>query len=438
MVMLILLLLLSACADKTAENSAEPADDMIWQDYYDLGVRYLSDGNYQEAIIAFTAAIEIDPKQGDAYRALADVYVALGDYKAAIDTLRQGAEEAGDPDFWVKAEEIEQMLAKIETTENDEESIEEPENVLTRINYYDPDGALIYHEDYLYYSDGKLGYALMTKLERYGDTAYDGMQYSQLYLYTREGQLERTVLNGMSIGDWFDESTGKVIMGFDHNSGDKSTETSIYPARESVEQKKFGVDPARTERMYGTPGYFPATEDSRWARAYLNEVFSGQGYTDETHCSFLYIDNDPIPELMVDYSYGFAGAQILTTTGGTPDTVWYDHGSCGYLKREGLVRVSGGHMDEYYDGIYRVEDGKFIQIGNGSYGAEDNANIEYDATGYPIYQYYWNVVETSKEGYAEQMGQIYDQGREIIAGQWPLTYDQCKLLWSGSPQSKST
>lgn len=33
-----------------------------WQEQYDRGVRYLSKGNYEEAIIAFTAAIEIDPK----------------------------------------------------------------------------------------------------------------------------------------------------------------------------------------------------------------------------------------------------------------------------------------------------------------------------------------------------------------------------------------
>ena len=58
-------LFLCACG-----QSAEAA----WQEQYDLGVRYLSEGNYEEAIIAFTAAIDIDPKQPDAYLGLADVY----------------------------------------------------------------------------------------------------------------------------------------------------------------------------------------------------------------------------------------------------------------------------------------------------------------------------------------------------------------------------
>ena len=43
-----------------------------WQEQYDLGVRYLSEGNYEEAIIAFHAAIEIDPKQSVTYQSLAE------------------------------------------------------------------------------------------------------------------------------------------------------------------------------------------------------------------------------------------------------------------------------------------------------------------------------------------------------------------------------
>ena len=66
-----------------------------WQEQYDLGVHYLSEGNYEEAIIAFTAAIEIDPKRAEAYVGRGDTYIgsgeteenlaaALADYEAAI------------------------------------------------------------------------------------------------------------------------------------------------------------------------------------------------------------------------------------------------------------------------------------------------------------------------------------------------------------------
>lgn len=72
---LVMLLTLCGCGKKDGGAT--------WQEQYDLGVRYLSEGNYEEAIIAFTAAIEIDPKNVDAYLSLADAYAATGDYKSA-------------------------------------------------------------------------------------------------------------------------------------------------------------------------------------------------------------------------------------------------------------------------------------------------------------------------------------------------------------------
>ena len=75
-----------------------------WQEQYDLGVRYLSEGDYEEAILAFTAAIEIDPRRPEAFVGRGDAYVRSGataehltaaqeDYEAAIalDEMLSGA-----------------------------------------------------------------------------------------------------------------------------------------------------------------------------------------------------------------------------------------------------------------------------------------------------------------------------------------------------------
>lgn len=61
-----------------------------WQEQYDLGVRYLSEGNYEEAIIAFTAAIEVEPKRPDAYLMLAEVYLSQDDTQQAVQVLYSG------------------------------------------------------------------------------------------------------------------------------------------------------------------------------------------------------------------------------------------------------------------------------------------------------------------------------------------------------------
>lgn len=79
-----------------------------WQEQYDLGMRYLTEGNYEEAILSFTAAIEIDPKRVEAYIGRGDAYIiwskadenvllekselALVDYLTAIELNDQNAE----------------------------------------------------------------------------------------------------------------------------------------------------------------------------------------------------------------------------------------------------------------------------------------------------------------------------------------------------------
>ena len=74
LLVLILSLTLCACGKKSGTS---------WQEQYDLGVRYLSEGNYEEAVIAFTAAIEIDAKRPEAYLGRGDAYEKMGDLERA-------------------------------------------------------------------------------------------------------------------------------------------------------------------------------------------------------------------------------------------------------------------------------------------------------------------------------------------------------------------
>ena len=147
---LVLLLLITGCSQNLTAQ---------WQEQYDLGMRYLSEGNYQEAILAFTAAIEIDSNRaeayvgrGDAYVAsgeteenlaaaqadyeraieldptipeawlgLADVYIRRGDYDQALEVLREALERTGNN------QSIADTIAQIEreTAENLREQVQE-------------------------------------------------------------------------------------------------------------------------------------------------------------------------------------------------------------------------------------------------------------------------------------------------------------------------
>ena len=81
----LLLLSLAACGGKNT-----------WQEQYDLGMRYLNEGNYQEAVIAFEAAIKIDPMRPEAYLGAAEAYVGLGDTDSARKILEKGYAATND------------------------------------------------------------------------------------------------------------------------------------------------------------------------------------------------------------------------------------------------------------------------------------------------------------------------------------------------------
>ena len=163
-----MILTLCACGKKSGTG---------WQEQYDLGVRYLSEGNYEEAVIAFTAAIEIDPKRpeaflgrgsayvgagetaenlaaaqadyekalelddtsAEAYLGLADVYIRQGEYEKAQELLRQALDRTGGD------ERIADKLAELENGD-----VTDSQGRIRRSMYYNGSGDLIGWFSYTY------------------------------------------------------------------------------------------------------------------------------------------------------------------------------------------------------------------------------------------------------------------------------------------------
>ena len=120
---------LCACERDTSEQ-ADNSEQTTWQEQYDLGIRYLSEGNYEEAIIAFTAAIEIDSKRASAYVGRGNAYIlsdeteenlaaAHANYEMAI-KLDEACEEAylGLAKLYMKSENTEKALEILRSCTN--------------------------------------------------------------------------------------------------------------------------------------------------------------------------------------------------------------------------------------------------------------------------------------------------------------------------------
>ena len=84
-----------------------------------LGNKYLSELNYEQAIVAYSAVIEIDPKNVDAYLGLTDAYIAQGEYDKAIEVLEKAMDEVDSNTAEIikdKLEEVHKAREAVEVT----------------------------------------------------------------------------------------------------------------------------------------------------------------------------------------------------------------------------------------------------------------------------------------------------------------------------------
>lgn len=106
------MMLLSAC---------KKAPEDIAKEQLELGEKYLSEGNYDEAIVAFSKAIEIEPKNAKAYEGLSIAYEENGDYELAAQTLREGKQALGTDELDSRISEIEKIILQQENQKTGEE-----------------------------------------------------------------------------------------------------------------------------------------------------------------------------------------------------------------------------------------------------------------------------------------------------------------------------
>ena len=163
LISLLFVSLITSCSLSAEVLPSTTPKPLTWQEQYNLGLHYLSDGDYEAAILAFTAAIEIDPKhpeafigRGDAYvgvasastdapqstefttacssaesdyrtalqldkllvavySKLADLFLLMGDKEAALAILEQGCEITGDEGLAQRLEELNRPEGASET-----------------------------------------------------------------------------------------------------------------------------------------------------------------------------------------------------------------------------------------------------------------------------------------------------------------------------------
>ena len=126
--------LLAGGVTAAAVISSQPASQSEVQ-LLELARRYLSESNYEQAIIEFRRVLDIQPDNTEAYIGLAKAYIGVGDYDSAEDILRKGLDITGSDSIKALLEQItggaEEVPAQAQETQSEpaqetQESVDEP------------------------------------------------------------------------------------------------------------------------------------------------------------------------------------------------------------------------------------------------------------------------------------------------------------------------
>ena len=85
---------------------------------------FLDDLDYEQAIVAYEAAIEIDPMSVEAYLGLAEVYEQQGNYERALEVLQLGYEKTQSDNILQEINRIESLISQKDNEQTIETQIE--------------------------------------------------------------------------------------------------------------------------------------------------------------------------------------------------------------------------------------------------------------------------------------------------------------------------
>ena len=138
----------------------------------------------------------------------------------------------------------------------------------------------------------------------------------------------------------------------------------------------------------------PAYE--KYVRENFMEISGDEPY------SFVYLDDDYIPELFVSGGFALAGNLVCTYANGVVGLNLGEAAGC--IERKNLLISSGGRQGSYYDDVYSIHNGKFVQVFNGAWVEDLDENA--DENGNFIYRYYINSEEVSEGEYRNRLSNL--------------------------------
>ena len=199
-----MLLGMAACADTEKD----------WQEQYDLGMRCLEDGDFEEAILAFSAAIEIDPNRPEAYMGRAEAYMGMDETEKALEDYKKARRAAKKSDDYEDlVDELDELIEALEEIIDDPDEDNGPTPVdrasrLDRVETRGSGGELVYRYEMHYDDNGRLAEVVS---QMYSETGNVLGQYSNRFFYDEGGRLIRAVYGDTGEATYTYDGEGRLL-----------------------------------------------------------------------------------------------------------------------------------------------------------------------------------------------------------------------------------
>ena len=191
-------------------------------------------------------------------------------------------------------------------------------------------------------------------------------------------------------------------------------------------------------------------DDSRleeWKQAYLNYL-EEDNYADACTYSLIYVDDDNIPEMVIDTGFEAGGCRLLTFHDHVLDMWQSNRLNVTYIERGNLICNSDGNMGYHYDNVYTIQDGKWVYVdggvwGDGPDGVPIGENGDYDYleffywTGEEPWNRgeYWFGEEITEEEYEARLNAIYPMEQSMYPQKYYILDEIKSMLRTGDVAS---
>lgn len=190
-----------------------------------------------------------------------------------------------------------------------------------------------------------------------------------------------------------------LINGDDTQSVAETTDFSEPLTTKSEQHNPTVVVPHITQNQHTTEKTLTG-----WRKAYrdylLNYCYTSD-YDPDSKYALVYVDNNDVPELLIEGAYTAMGNILVACSGSTAHSVNIPYGTMTYFPKGNILGNYGGRQGSFFDQYYSVQNGRFVLVETGKYNAKSASPETQMDINDENYNFYWGDTIVTQADYEQ-------------------------------------